>query len=314
MNINENETIFPEKFRPFVLDDIILTESQKERIKEWKENKDIPNLLLVSRSPGLGKSSLAHVLINEFQADVLFLNISLFNNIDTLRTKIKNFVTTVGFSDQIGTKFVVLDEADGMSQMLQNALRGFIEEYSSNARFILTANYKEKLIEPLIDRLQVIDFDLMFKEHKSELIKATAKRLIDILKYLGVKYNKDDVIKLVKGTYPSNRKLMVKLQESIYQGTLIINEKDNEFVLKNVYDSILDKNFERFRVSLENITDPGVLYDYVYKHIEDFDIKIRPKITILTARYAYQDSFSRDRVVNTAAFGAEMIILLKGNE
>jgi len=188
MIINSGETIFVEKYRPKTLNDIILPKDLKESIREWIDNDDIPNILLVSKVPGLGKSTLAHVLINETGADSLFINISLNGNIDTLRGKIQGFVSTTGFENK--HKIIVLDEFDGASQQLQKALRGFTEEFSKSARFILTANYKEKIIEPLLNRLQIFDFDKIFasKENRKELLQQTFNRLRDILDNEEIEY------------------------------------------------------------------------------------------------------------------------------
>jgi len=306
MTVNEKESIFPEKYRPKTLDDIILPQGTKTQIKDWIKNKNMPNLLLVSRTPGLGKSSLAHVLINEFNADALFINISLNNNIDVLRTKIQGFVSTISFSGS--EKFVILDEADGMGHTLQKSLRGFIEEFSQNARFILTANYSEKILDPLKDRLQVLDFDEMFTVHKKELIKDTAQRLIEILKHEGIDYKKEDVLKLIRSTYPSNRSLMIKLQESIVNGILEVKE-DDKGTLDDVIQALVQKNFSSYREQITHLSDPSAVFTEVYNQLHKF--KDNPKIVILTAKYAYQDSLTRDRLVNVAAYGAEVINVLE---
>lgn len=310
MNIVQGETIFTEKFRPKTLNDIILPEKMKSKIQTWITNEDIPNMLLVSKQPGVGKTTLAHVLINETQADALFINISLDGNIDTLRTKIQGFVTTSGFSDI--PKIVVLDEFDGASQLLQKALRGFTEEFSKSARFILTANYKEKIIEPLCNRLQIIDFDVMFKENKPELIRSTAKRIIQVLKYENISFAKDDLLLLVKSYYPSTRSMLITIQEHIENSTLVLSEGDIDKSkdTSKIIAYIKSKDFEKFRKAVQELSTPDILFYELYNSIEDFDITKRPQITILIARYSYQNAFARDAIVNIIALGAEIMQIL----
>jgi len=147
LSINTREKVFVEKFRPKNINDIVLPETFKASLREWKADGQIPNLLLISKGPGLGKTSLAHVIAAELDSEIMFINASLESNIDLLRDKIKGFVSTVAFDGR--PKIVVLDEADGLNERTtQPALRAFIEEFSKSARFILTANHKNKIIKP----------------------------------------------------------------------------------------------------------------------------------------------------------------------
>jgi replication factor C small subunit len=308
ISVNKQESVFEEKFRPQTVQDIILPQKMKNNINKWIKEDNIPNMLLVSKQPGLGKTSLAHVLINELDTDALFINISLNGNIDTLRGKIQGFVTTSGFSDK--HKIVVLDEFDGASEKLQKAMRGFTEEFSKSARFILTANYKEKIIEPLQNRLQIFDFDLIFKEQKEELIKQTAQRVINILKYQNIEYQNTDVIKLVKGYYPSTRSIVKSIQENSVDNKLEIVEIKSEKSTDDIINSIKKKDYETFRVQIQDLSTPDILFHEIYKRIEDFDIQKRPQITIIISKYSYQNAFARDQLVNIAAMGAEIIGIL----
>ena len=307
MTVNNKEFLFPEKYRPKTIQDIILPETLKQNIKKWIQDGEIPNLLLVSKTPGLGKSSLAHVLINEIQADAIFINISLDRNIDTLRTRIQGFVSTVGFENK--PKIVVLDEFDGASNILQSALRGFIEEFSKSARFILTANYKEKIIEPLQNRLQIIDFDELFKTHKKELLKQTAQRVQEILKYEGINYKKEDLLLLLKTYFPSNRKILISIQEHTQNDTLHFSENEIKQAteIQDAIQAIKNKDYETYRKIIQELPNPEILFTEIYKKIDDFDITKRPQITIIVSKYSYQSSFARDSLVNIAAMGAEIM-------
>jgi len=310
MNIVNGEMIFTEKFRPQTVDDIILPEKLKDKIKTWIKNDDVPNILLVSKQAGLGKTSLAYVLINELKSDAMFINISLDGNIDTLRGKIKGFVETVGFEDKL--KLVILDEFDGASEKLQKALRGFTEEFSKSARFILTANYQEKIIDPLQNRVQILDFDKIFKDNKQELIRSTAKRIVDILKYQDIEFDKKDILTLIKGYYPSTRSMIIAIQENLNDNKLEISEdKINQTSnLDAIIQDIKNKDYEGFRQKIQDLPTPDSLYTEIYNRIDDFEITKRPGITILIAKYSYQHGFARDTLVNVLALGAEIMKII----
>jgi len=308
LSINKNESIFVEKYRPKTIQDIILPSDMKTQLKEWIENDSIPNLLLISRQAGLGKSSLAHVIISETNSNAMFINISLERNLDVLRDKIAGFVSTSSFNNN--KKIVVLDEFDGSSNILQNALRGFVEEFSSNAMFILTANYEEKIIEPIKNRFSIINFDEIFKNNKQELIKQTAKRLLDIIKYENIKADKEDVLYLVKKYYPSNRKILIELQKNITTNQLNIKKENNKTKTDKLIDFILKKDFDTSMNIVNNIPDPSVIFSIIYENIEKFPKTKIPQIIIIVAKYSAWDSQVRDRFVNSVACIAEIISVL----
>jgi replication factor C small subunit len=238
----------------------------------------------------------------------MFINISLNGNIDTLRTKIQGFVSTTGFSDK--PKICVLDEFDGASLQLQKAMRGFSEEFSKSARFILTANYKDKIIEPLQNRLHIIDFDEIFQTDKPELVKETAKRIINILKYQEIDYKKEDILKLIKGYYPSTRSIVKSIQQNTKNSVLEIPDITNESTVKDIIQSIKNKNFNEFRKQVQSLPNSDILFSELYKNIDSFDIKVRPQMTVLISKYSYQDSFARDKLINVVALGVEIMNLL----
>ena len=148
--------LWVEKYRPSTLADCILPDELKNTFQQFVDNKNVPNLLL-SGSAGVGKTTVAKAMLEELGADYIVVNGSLHGNIDTLRTEIMNFATTVSFSE--GRKYVILDEADYLNpQSTQPALRNFMEEYSKNCGFILTCNFKNRIIDPLHSRCSVVDF------------------------------------------------------------------------------------------------------------------------------------------------------------
>ena len=311
MNLNERETLFVERFRPKTIDDIILPQKIKEDIKAWKEAGEIPNLLLTSKSPGLGKTSLAHTIINELGVEAKFINASLESNIDVLRSKILGFVSTVSFDGR--PKIVVLDEADYLNtNSTQPALRGFIEEFSKSARFILTANYKDKIIEPLRNRLLDIDFDAMFNDNKG-LVKDIYLRCDSILKEQNIKFEKADLVYLIKHYYPSTRSIIMKLEQFSFSGTLVINKDkmDADGVLVGVFNTIINDDFMEMRKLISTISDPSVLFSELYHRLDDFPVEKRPPILICLAKYQTQDSVVRDRVINIGAMCTELMGLVR---
>lgn len=311
MSISEKDYVYVERFRPKLIDDIILPDFVKKDIKQWVKDGQIPNLLLTSKTPGLGKSSLAHTIIHELNAEALFINASLESNIDILRSKILGFVSTISFDGR--PKIVVLDEADYLNaNSTQPALRGFIEQFSKNARFILTANYKDKIIAPLQNRLIDIDFDIIFKEN-TQLIKDIYKRCEMILHERNVKYEVNDLKYLVKHYYPSTRSIVMKLQQFGQTGTLILNKEslDSDGIIVRIINDIKKYNFEGMRKSITLISDPGILYTALYDNLDTFPMEKMPPILLAIAKYQASDSMVRDRVVNAAAMCTEIMRILK---
>jgi len=310
MKYNDKEYIWEEKYRPKTIKDIVLPKYMKEDIEKWIENREIPNLLLVSKNPGCGKTSLAHTIINELDAEAKFINASLERNIDVLRTNIQGFVSTASFNGK--PKIIVLDEADNLNaESTQPALRGFIEQFSKNARFILTANHKEKIIEPVRDRLQLFDFDKEFNEHK-ELIKDIYLRASEILKIENIEYNANDLKMLVKNCYPSSRSLIKQLQQYSFGGVLNIHKHhgNSEDIMELIFKSVLDKNFNEMRMLISKISNYDILYTYFYDSLDKFPIEKRPPIVITLAKYQANESLVRDKIVNTAACLTEIMGIL----
>ena len=302
LSVNDNEYIFIEKFRPKTIDDLIVPQKLKEQMQEWVRDGEIPNLLLSSRTPGTGKTSMTHTLINEVGADALFINASLESNIDLLRNKIQGFVSTASFNGN--AKIIVLDEADFLNaNSTQPALRGFIEQFSKNARFILTCNYPNKLIEPLRDRLILIDFDEMMQKNKKELVTATFLRNQEVLKHEKIEYEKEDLIWLIRHFYPSNRLILNKMQQMTQNGKLSINKDDidTDTLNSEIINELLNGGFEELRINCAKLPDPSAIFLTIFERIEDFPKEFRPQIIITVARYQSYDASVRDRHINSLA-------------
>lgn len=230
MDIN---SIWCEKYRPKSLDAIVLSDETRQILEHFKQNKDIPHLLFVSGA-GTGKTSTAKMIVNDIlKCDYLYINASDENGIDTIRHKIIGFAQTKSFDG--GIKVVILDEADSLSGDGARALRNVMEEYSHNTRFILTANYKHRIIDPIQSRCQTISF--------SHNIKDVAKHCINILNKEGIIIppNQIEVLtSLIKANFPDFRKILNELQKYSLSGTLNITSilVSNEF-LEDIYTKLL---------------------------------------------------------------------------
>ena len=175
----KQEFLWVEKYRPVNISTCVLPSETKKIFIDFVNNREIPNLLLCGTA-GVGKTTVARALCNELGADFILINGSEERNIDTLRVKIKQFASTVSL--QGGPKIVILDEADYLNpQSTQPALRGFIEEFSKNCRFIFTCNYKNRIISPLHSRCSVVDFTIEANQ-KPQIANQIFQRILRILR------------------------------------------------------------------------------------------------------------------------------------
>lgn len=218
ISFNPNEWLWEQKYRPQTIDDCVLPTNLKFYFKNWIAKGEIKNMILVSSSPGTGKTTTAEALAHELDADVLFINASEESGIDVFRTDIRRFASTVSMMG--GPKIVILDEADNLSEAAQKAFRGMVEEFSSNCRFIMTCNYLNKIIEPIRSRMDVVEFVIPVEE-KPQMMKEQILRLLQILKQENVEVQSKQVImELVKKEFPDNRTMLVKLQSYANRGII----------------------------------------------------------------------------------------------
>jgi len=246
VNTMRDDFLWVEKYRPKAIADTILPAGLKKTFQEFVDNGELPNLLL-SGSQGTGKTTVARALCEEVGADYIIINGSMNGNIDTLRNDIKNFASTVSLNG--GRKVVILDEADYLNpQSTQPALRGFIEEFSKNCSFILTCNFKNRIIAPLHSRCSVIDFKIENKE-KPQLAGKFFKRVMTILETEEVTANQKVVAELINRHFPDNRRILNELQRygasgTIDEGILSVSSDAN---MKELMRNLKEKNFKEVR-------------------------------------------------------------------
>lgn len=290
--------LWVEKYRPQTLDDFIITPANKIIIESFKTKKEIPNLLFTG-TPGLGKTSLAKILVNNLlECQYLYINASDENGIDTIRTKVTSFAQTKSIDGKI--KVIILDETDGLSIDAQRALRNTIEEFASITRFILTANYRHKVIPALQSRCQSLDLIPPFD--------GVVKRCAQILKQEKITIPEESKTKLVeflKSNYPDLRKCINELQKHSSTGTLLLKQIDNNELSELIFAEIKKNNVVGLRKAL---IDHEVQFnaDYVsllrdlFNFIDgkETDINAKKYYLINIAEYIYRSSFVVDQEIN----------------
>jgi len=301
--------LWVEKYRPKTIAECILPDSLKDTFNEFLKNGDMPNLLLTG-SAGTGKTSVAKALCEELGYTTLIINGSMDRNIDTLRNQISTFASTVSFDG--GKKCVILDEADYLNpQSFQPALRGFIEHFSKNVRFILTCNFKDKIIEPIHSRTTLIDFRVGKEVYHK--MGEFMNRTIDILEKEEVRIeSKPALAELIKRYFPDMRRTINELQRYAAGGVVDkgILAKVGEANLESLMGYLKEKKFTDMRQwVVDNIaTDPVFIYrqiyDQMYKYLQPQSI---PQVVLLIAEYQYKQAFVQDVEINLVAFLTEVM-------
>ena len=308
----KNNFLWVEKYRPSTIQECVLPSNLKNTFQEYVDQGDFPNLLL-SGTAGTGKTTVARALCNELDLDYIVINGSNEGrSIDVLRTTIQNYITTVSFTGR--PKVVILDEADYLNvNSVQPALRNFMEEFSSNARFILTANYANKIIPPLHSRTSVIEFKIK-KSDKPKLMGQIMKRLINILNTEGVEVENNSIVaKLIEKHYPDNRRIINELQRHSSGGAL------NLSVIGDVGNSNLDdlivhlkgKDFKEMRrwVGENSDQEPDILIRSVYEQSLDLLAPASvPEVIVMMSEYLHKFAFASDPEIHLVAFFAEMMV------
>jgi len=305
--------LWVEQYRPKTIDDCILPDSLKSLFSAFVKKGEISNMLF-SGTAGIGKTTVAKALCNQMNCDWIMINGSEEGGIDVLRNKIKNFASTVSLSG--GKKVVILDEADYLNpQSTQPALRGFVEEFHKNCRFILTCNFKNRIIEPLHSRFSNIEFKVNPKD-KPKLASRLFERAVYILKEQNVDYEDKVLVELITKHFPDFRKLINELQRYSVSGSIdagiLVNVSDEN--LKTLVTHLKGKAFSDMRKWVVNNLDNDPvkifrkIYDTLYTNLEPSTI---PHAVLIIADYQYKSAFVADQEINLVACLTELMSQVK---
>ena len=301
--------LWTEKYRPKTIEDCILPERLKKPFQEYVNQNNIPNLIL-SGGPGVGKTTVAKAMCNEIGCDFMVINGSDESGIDTFRTKIKNYASSMSLAG--GRKVIIIDEADYLNpNSTQPALRNAIEEFAVNCSFIFTCNYKTRIIEPLHSRCAVIDFNLKNGE-KAKMASAFFKRVQSILQSEKVDADDKVLAELVKKHFPDFRRVINELQRYAQFGKIDtgILAQIVDVSLNDIVKFIKDKDFGSIRKWVaSNDVDASTffrkLYDNLYDVLKPQSI---PQAVIILADYQYKQAFVADQEINTVDCLTELMV------
>jgi len=300
----QNDFIWVERYRPKTVSEAILPESLKTTFQQFVDQKNVPNLLLTGRA-GVGKTTIAKAMLEELDCDYITINGSMNGNIDTLRVDISNFASSVSFKG--GRKYVILDEADYLNpNSTQPALRNFMEEFSKNCGFILTCNFKNRIIDPLHSRCSVIEFNIS-KDEKSKIAGQFFKRVCGILEKEGVTYDKSAVAELIKVYFPDWRRVLNELQRysatgRIDAGILANSSKES---IDELLTLMRNRDFTSTRkwVAENQDVDSAVLYRQLYDILPSKlgSTQSVANAIIILAEYQYKEAFVANSEINRVA-------------
>jgi len=305
--IDTTKSVWYERYKPSCVDDLVIPSVIKSKLQKYVQTQDIPNIGLFSSNPGTGKSSTAHAIIKEIGGEALWINASMEKGIDVLRGRVGKFASQSSFDDNI--KIVVMDEFDNFSQDGQKAFRGFIDEFSENCRFIFTGNYKEKIIQPLLDRLEVYDFNSFAKE---EMVKPIFERLRFILDNEGVQYDPKALVPVINTYYPRIRSMVGSLQKFSKDGVFQVSEHELDDV--NVFDKIMQwvspSTYTEMITEINKLNGPDNMYTFLYNNAAKyFKPEVYPNVVLIIAKYQHMSDSVRDKNLNLAAALTELMRL-----
>ena len=305
------EFLFVEKYRPQTIEECVLPKSLKNTFLSIVDTGELPNMMFTG-SAGVGKTTVARALCNELGMDYMMINGSEDGNIDTLRGKIKQFASTISL--QGGQKVVILDEADYLNpQSTQPALRGFIEEFSKNCRFILTCNFKNRIIDPLHSRCSIYEFNLGNKE---KMAMQFMQRLQFILDSERIIYDNAVIAELIMKYIPDWRRVINECQRYGMSGHIDtgILTTLSETSIKGLMADLKSKNFKKMRkwvsdnIDVESSKLFRMVYDNMIEYVSPSSI---PQLVLILADYSYKDSFVADHELNVVACMTEIMSQIK---
>jgi DNA polymerase III delta prime subunit len=309
----DKDFLWVEKYRPHAIADTILPAELKTTFQQFVDQRNIPNLIL-SGSAGVGKTTVARAMLEELECDYIVINGSMNGNIDTLRNEILNFASSVSLSG--GRKYVILDEADYLNaNSTQPALRNFMEEFSRNCGFILTCNFRNRIIEPLHSRCSVIDFKIV-KADIPKLAGQFFKRVTGILEKEGIEFDQAVVAEVIKKHFPDWRRVLNELQRYSATGRIDSGILNNmiEVSIKDLVLMMKNKEFSNIRKwvgensDVDQITVFRGLYDASSTILKAQSV---PELILILAKYQYQAAFAADHEINLMACLTELMMELQ---
>jgi len=309
LDIKTDELLWVQKYRPQRVADAILPETTKKSFQKFVDDKNIPNLLLTG-SPGTGKTTVAKAMLEELGCDYIVLNAALNRGIDLVRSEISTFASSISLTG--GRKYIVLDESDYLTPEAQASMRNLIETFSKNCGFIFTCNFKNRIIAPLRSRLSEVDFAIE-KTEKPKLAAQFFKRTLAILKNEEVEYDPKVVAKVTEKHFPDFRRILNELQK--YSGNGKIDEgifaDFKQESLDTLFDLLKLKNFTEMRKWCADNSDQDAneLFRKIYDMSTDkIELKSMPAFVVTLADYMYKSSFVADQEINLVAFLTEIMM------
>ena len=306
--MNNSNTLWVEKYRPFSLDTYIGNEHLKSKVTIYLQNNDLPHLLLYGKA-GTGKTTLAKILVKNIECDYLYINASDENSVDTVRNKVRHFASTVGFKD---LKVIILDECDYITPNAQAALRNLMETFSKHCRFILTCNYVERIIDPIQSRCQLFQ---IVPPSKTEV----AQRLDQILEEEEINFELEDLKILINSGYPDIRRVINSAQRNVVNGKLKLDissiiQNDYKLKLLKILEVQNKKNaFKDIRQLLADnkVTDFADLFRLLYDEVDGYGKGHLAECILIIARYELSDSQVVDKEINAMAMIIELLGVIK---
>jgi len=309
IDFRDDQFLWVEKYRPQKIDECVLPESLKDTFKQYIAQGELPHFLL-SGTAGVGKTTVAKALCNEIGADYIMINGSEESGIDTLRTKIKGFASTVSLTDS--PKIIIIDEADYLqANSTQPALRSFIEEFSANCRFIFTCNFKNRILEAIHSRCACIDFKIDNKD-KQILLGLFFKRATQILKQENIDFDQKVVAELITKHFPDYRRVLNELQRYSVSGKIdsgiLVNMSQESF--KDLIKMMKEKDFTNVRkwVGKNSDSDTVALFRELYDNSVTYMVpESIPSLVLVLADYQYKAAFVADHELNIMAALTEVM-------
>ena len=303
-----SNSLWVEKYRPSTIDTYIGNEHLKSKVSVYLESGDLPHLLLYGKA-GTGKTTLAKLLVKNIECDYLYINASDENNVDTVRTKVKNFASSVGFKD---LKIIILDECDYITPNAQAALRNLMETFSKHCRFILTCNYVERIIDPIQSRCQLFQ---IIPPSKVEV----AQRLNQILEEEEINCELKDLKILIDSNYPDIRRTINSAQRNVVNLQLKLDTNSiiqNDYKLKLLEILKIQNKRNAFKdirqlLADNKITDFADLFRLLYDEVDSYGKGHVAECILVIARYELSDSQVVDKEINAMAMIIELLGVIK---